>query len=60
MFETYSEIGASNIITVDILAGIGSFIVVAFGATAIGVLMGLLAAFISRFTSGVCVYLSPY
>ena len=53
MFETYSEIGASNIITVDILAGIASFIVVAFGATTIGVLMGLLAAFISRFTSGV-------
>ena len=53
MFESYSEIGGENIIAVDILAGIGSFIVVAIGATVIGVLHGLVAAFISRYTNEV-------
>jgi len=53
MFESYSQIGGENIITVDILAGLGSFILVAIGATFIGVVHGLIAAFISRFTNEV-------
>ena len=53
MFETYSEIGQSNILAVDILAGIGSFFAVAAGGTLIGVMVGFLTAFLSRFTSHV-------
>ena len=53
MFETYSEIELENIIALDILAGITSFFVVAIGATLIGVLYGLLAGFISKYTEEV-------
>ncbi|KAK2181348.1 hypothetical protein NP493_403g07048 [Ridgeia piscesae] len=53
MFETYSEIELENIIALDIVAGITSFFVVAIGATLIGVLYGLLAGFISKFTEEV-------
>ena len=53
MFETYSEIKLENIIVLDVVAGVASFLVVAIGATLIGVLYGLLAGFISRFTEEV-------
>ena len=53
MFESYSEIGGENIITLDIVAGVGSFIIVALGATIIGVIHGLIAAYISRYTNEV-------
>ncbi|XP_058061035.1 sodium/hydrogen exchanger 3 isoform X2 [Anopheles bellator] len=36
MFEVYNEIGASEIIAVDIVSGIASFFVVALGGTIIG------------------------
>ena len=51
IFEGFSEIGQKNIIGQDILFSFISFFVVAVGATCIGVLCGLLAAFISRFTN---------
>ncbi|CAL1289926.1 unnamed protein product [Larinioides sclopetarius] len=50
MFEGYAEMGPKNIITVDYLAGVASFFVVALGGTIVGILWGLLAAFVSRFT----------
>ncbi|KFM62766.1 Sodium/hydrogen exchanger 3, partial [Stegodyphus mimosarum] len=50
MFEGYAEMGPKNIITVDYLAGVASFFVVAVGGTIVGILWGLLAAFVSRFT----------
>nr|XP_015919818.1 sodium/hydrogen exchanger 3 isoform X2 [Parasteatoda tepidariorum] len=50
MFEGYAEMGPKNIITVDYLAGVASFFVVALGGTLVGILWGLLAAFVSRFT----------
>ncbi len=53
MFETYSEIGQENIVVLDIVAGIGSFLLVGIGGTGIGVIFGLLAAFMTRFTDHV-------
>lgn len=50
MFEGYAEMGPTNIIPVDYLAGVASFFVVALGGTLVGILWGLLAAFVSRFT----------
>lgn len=50
MFEGYAEMGPTNIIPVDYLAGVASFFVVAVGGTLVGILWGLLAAFVSRFT----------
>ncbi|XP_054711585.1 Na(+)/H(+) exchanger beta-like [Uloborus diversus] len=50
MFEGYAEMGPQNIITVDYLAGVASFFVVAVGGTLVGIIWGLLAAFVSRFT----------
>ena len=53
MFETYSEIGNSNITNMDMVAGAASFIVVGLGGTLIGIVVGLLAAFVTRFTEHV-------
>ncbi len=53
MFETYVEMGPDNIIAVDVVAGIASFVIVATCGTAIGILFGLMAAFITRFTDHV-------
>ena len=53
MFEEYSEIGASNIQAVDVLAGLGNFVLVAVCGTLIGVIYGFLTAFITRFTDHV-------
>lgn len=39
MFESYNEIGASNIQVVDIVSGVASFFVVALGGTIIGKLI---------------------
>ncbi|KAG8200344.1 hypothetical protein JTE90_028526 [Oedothorax gibbosus] len=50
MFEGYAEMGPKNIIPVDYVAGLASFFVVALGGTLVGILWGLLAAFVSRFT----------
>ncbi|GIY73567.1 hypothetical protein CEXT_62601 [Caerostris extrusa] len=50
MFEGYAEMGPKNIITVDYMAGVASFFVVALGGTLVGIIWGILAAFVSRFT----------
>uniref|UniRef100_A0A2M3YX89 Sodium/hydrogen exchanger n=1 Tax=Anopheles braziliensis TaxID=58242 RepID=A0A2M3YX89_9DIPT len=53
MFEVYNEIGASQIIAVDIVSGIASFFVVALGGTIIGVIWGFLTGLVTRFTDHV-------
>ncbi|XP_053593864.1 probable Na(+)/H(+) antiporter nhx-9 isoform X4 [Microplitis demolitor] len=53
MFETYSEMGPSRITYMDILSGLGSFLVVAIGGTIIGVIWGLATGFVTRFTNQV-------
>lgn len=53
MFESYNEIGASNIQVVDIVSGVASFFVVALGGTIIGVIWGFLTGLVTRFTDHV-------
>uniref|UniRef100_A0A182NBC3 Sodium/hydrogen exchanger n=1 Tax=Anopheles dirus TaxID=7168 RepID=A0A182NBC3_9DIPT len=53
MFEVYNEIGAGEIIAVDIVSGIASFFVVALGGTIIGVIWGFLTGLVTRFTDHV-------
>ncbi|XP_059474153.1 Na(+)/H(+) exchanger protein 2-like isoform X2 [Neocloeon triangulifer] len=50
MFEAYSEMGPANIVPTDVLSGIASFFVVAFGGTVIGIIWGFLTGFVTRFT----------
>lgn len=50
MFEGYTNMGQENIIPSDYVSGVASFFVVALGGTAMGILWGLVAAFVSRFT----------
>lgn len=50
MFEAYSEMGPSNIIYTDVLAGLGSFFVVALGGTIIGIIWGFATGLVTRFT----------
>lgn len=53
MFESYNEIGASNIQAIDIVSGVASFFVVALGGTIIGVIWGFLTGLVTRFTDHV-------
>lgn len=53
MFEGFSEIGEENLIMQDMAAGFASFLLVALGGTAIGIIWGFLTAFITRFTNHV-------
>ncbi|KAL1428904.1 hypothetical protein MTO96_016656 [Rhipicephalus appendiculatus] len=46
----YTDMGTENIIPTDYVYGVASFFVVALGGTAVGILWGLVAAFVSRFT----------
>ncbi|XP_013793141.2 sodium/hydrogen exchanger 1-like, partial [Limulus polyphemus] len=50
MFEGYAEMGQENMIPIDYVAGVASFFVAALGGALIGILWGVLAAFISRFS----------
>lgn len=50
MFEGYTEMGAENILPIDLFAGLASFFVIALGGTLMGVIWGFAAAFVSRFT----------
>ena len=53
MFETYSHLGEENIQVIDVFAGGLSFCLVGVGGTLIGVIYGLLTAFITRYTDHV-------
>ncbi|KAK3921707.1 Sodium/hydrogen exchanger 3 [Frankliniella fusca] len=50
MFESYTEMGPSNILATDLLAGFASFFVVALGGTVIGVVWGFATGLVTRFT----------
>ncbi|XP_022246192.1 sodium/hydrogen exchanger 3-like isoform X2 [Limulus polyphemus] len=55
MFEGYTEMGQKNILPIDYLAGVLSFIVASLGGALLGVVWGILAAFLSRFTHHVLI-----
>lgn len=48
MFEGFSEIGEKNILPIDVLTGLMSFVLVALGGTIIGIIWGFLTAFVTR------------
>ena len=50
MFEGFSLIGADNVLPVDVVYGILSFIIVIVGSTVIGLISGLLGGLSTRFT----------
>ncbi|XP_034249746.1 sodium/hydrogen exchanger 3-like, partial [Thrips palmi] len=50
MFESYTEMGPSNILATDLLAGFASFFVVALGGTVIGIIWGFATGLVTRFT----------
>ncbi|XP_063844819.1 Na(+)/H(+) exchanger protein 2-like isoform X3 [Scylla paramamosain] len=50
LFEGFSELGEDNIMAVDIASGVASFLLVALGGTAIGIIWGFLTAFVTRLT----------
>ena len=50
MFEKFSVIGMENIVAVDVIKGVLSFIVVLVGSTLIGVVCGLVGSSSIRFT----------
>nr|XP_045615882.1 sodium/hydrogen exchanger 3-like isoform X2 [Procambarus clarkii] len=53
LFEGYNDLGEDNVQVIDIASGIASFLLVALGGTAIGIIWGFLTAFVTRFTSQV-------
>ncbi|XP_048525087.1 sodium/hydrogen exchanger 3 isoform X3 [Dendroctonus ponderosae] len=53
LFESYTEMGLSNIVATDLLSGFLNFLVVAFGGTVIGVIWGFATALVTRFTNEV-------
>ncbi|XP_071550097.1 Na(+)/H(+) exchanger protein 2-like isoform X2 [Panulirus ornatus] len=53
LFEGFSELGEQNIMPIDIASGVASFLLVALGGTAIGIIWGFLTAFVTRLTSQV-------
>lgn len=50
MFETFSDMGAENILPVDFVLGATSFFIVAFGGVLIGIIFGAIACFTTKFT----------
>ncbi|XP_028968766.1 Na(+)/H(+) exchanger beta [Galendromus occidentalis] len=50
MFEIYSILGIEHVTAFEAFKGIISFFVVALGGVAVGIILGLVAAFTSRFT----------
>lgn len=53
MFEAYTAMRHTGIITMDVVAGCGNFFVVACGGTVIGVIWGFATGFVTRFTNEV-------
>ncbi|XP_071480714.1 probable Na(+)/H(+) antiporter nhx-9 [Diadema antillarum] len=50
VFETFNEIGQDNLVVRDVILGIVSFFVVAFGGILVGLAMGFMTAFITKYT----------
>jgi solute carrier family 9 (sodium/hydrogen exchanger) protein 1 len=50
MFDTFAEMGESEIESVDIGLGVVSFFYVAIGGVACGIIFGIVACFTTKFT----------
>lgn len=50
MFDSFAEMGQSNIQVVDLVLGGTSFFIVAFGGVLIGIIFGIIACFTTKFT----------
>ena len=50
LFDAFAEMGAENIIPVDIVLGATSFLIVAVGGVLIGIIFGVIACFTTKFT----------
>ncbi len=50
MFDGFSSMGQENILKIDLVLGLMSFIVTAFGGVLIGLIFGVLASFTTKFT----------
>jgi len=50
MFEKFSVIGIDNIVAVDVVKGVVSFLVVLVGSSLIGLVCGLIGSASTRFT----------
>ena len=50
MFDTFSDMGQSNVQFVDVVLGICSFFVVAIGGVLIGIVFGAIACFTTKYT----------
>jgi len=50
MFEKFSVIGLENIVAVDVVKGVLSFVVVLLGSALIGLICGLVGSLSTRFT----------
>ncbi|XP_077982236.1 sodium/hydrogen exchanger 3-like [Glandiceps talaboti] len=53
MFKQFTAMGVDNIESVDYMLGLTSFLVISVGGTAIGMIWGLLTAFVTKFTDHV-------
>ncbi|CAH1779096.1 unnamed protein product [Owenia fusiformis] len=53
MFETYTEMGQEEVQAVDVISGTVSFFIVGIAGLLFGVMFGLLASFVTKFTSHV-------
>jgi len=54
-FDSFSSFGVQNVVYQDVVACLASFAVVLFGSLLTGVVVGLSAGLVSRFTSRVSV-----
>jgi NhaP-type Na+/H+ or K+/H+ antiporter len=48
IFLSFSAIGAPNIIAIDVVAGVGSFFVIALGGVLVGMIFAVIIAFTTR------------
>ena len=53
MMEGFTEIGENNLAAIDFLMGFIQFFIVVLGGTLIGVVYGLMGAFITKYTDHV-------
>ena len=50
VFQSFNEIGMEHLTAQDVILGIISFFIVAFGGMLVGLIMGAITAFITKYT----------